>query len=81
MLDLGYTGVVGCGRTRLISVVDPILACISQYFMDLVGLSQIAELWVGQIKDLLPRILEEFGGIIFHKDVLVAEHLVILAHS
>lgn len=71
--------------------VEPVQACISRYFIDAVHLSHVAELWVGQVKDVLPRFMEEFGahsvrfaffdykGTIFHEDLATIELLALPA--
>mmetsp|Transcript_62829 Transcript_62829/g.205094 ORF Transcript_62829/g.205094 Transcript_62829/m.205094 type:complete len:881 (+) Transcript_62829:1687-4329(+) len=85
-------GQLGRGRGRAVSVeVDPVQACIARHFLDLAGCSEIAEVWVGQFRDVLPRAVEEFGvralglafldykGTIFHIDLASLERLLAFA--
>lgn len=81
----------GCGApcmTRVVTIeVDPVQACIARHFVDLVGLSQIVEVCIGQVKDVLPRVVESFGGrsaglifmdykgSIFHQDLALLERI------
>lgn len=92
---VGFTAVrlagAAGGRVALVTMeVDLIQACVARHFIDLAGLSAAAEVWTGQAKDLLARVLEEFGqgatsfafldhkGNIFHEDVCTAELLGLL---
>lgn len=54
-------------RTHCINVVsvelDSCHACVARHSIDLAGLSGTAEVWIGQVRDLLPRFMEEFGGL------------------
>mmetsp|Transcript_37281 Transcript_37281/g.69403 ORF Transcript_37281/g.69403 Transcript_37281/m.69403 type:complete len:549 (-) Transcript_37281:94-1740(-) len=72
--------------TDVISVeLDSCHACVARHSIDLAGLSCTAEVWVGQVRDLLPRFIEEFGmlslgyifmdqkGTAFHEDLLQLE--------
>eukprot|EP00747_Dinoflagellata_sp_TGD_P094648 gnl/TRDRNA2_/TRDRNA2_166191_c1_seq5.p1 gnl/TRDRNA2_/TRDRNA2_166191_c1~~gnl/TRDRNA2_/TRDRNA2_166191_c1_seq5.p1 ORF type:complete len:504 (-),score=79.15 gnl/TRDRNA2_/TRDRNA2_166191_c1_seq5:36-1547(-) len=61
--------------------VDPIHVCIARHFLDLAGISNIVEVSLGQVRDVVPRIVENFGantlgfifmdykGSIFHADL------------
>lgn len=43
--------------------LDACHACVARHAIDLAGLSASVEVWIGQVRDLIPRILEEFGGL------------------
>mmetsp|Transcript_110100 Transcript_110100/g.235064 ORF Transcript_110100/g.235064 Transcript_110100/m.235064 type:complete len:426 (+) Transcript_110100:3-1280(+) len=50
--------------TNVVSVeLDSCHACVARHSIDLAGLSGSAEIWIGQVRDLLPRFLEEFGAL------------------
>lgn len=61
--------------------VDPVHACIARHFLDLAGASRLVEVSIGQVRDVIPRIVEDFGvgtlgfvfmdykGSIFHCDL------------
>jgi len=83
-----FSGVLGA---RIMTVeVDPVHACIARHFIDLAGCSRIAEVSIGQVKDVLPRFVENFGfhalglvfmdhkGTIFHTDLESLELLNLL---
>lgn len=67
--------------------IDPIHACIARHVTDISRLSHITEVWIGQVKDLIPRLGEEFGemalnmvfmdqrGTTFHEDLEQLERL------
>jgi len=67
--------------------IDPIHACIARHVTDISRLSHITEVWIGQVKDLIPRLGEEFGelnlnmvfmdqrGTTFHEDLNQLEEL------
>eukprot|EP00928_Gymnodinium_smaydae_P066885 TRINITY_DN49847_c0_g1_i1.p1 TRINITY_DN49847_c0_g1~~TRINITY_DN49847_c0_g1_i1.p1 ORF type:complete len:347 (+),score=76.43 TRINITY_DN49847_c0_g1_i1:130-1170(+) len=76
------------GSNRVTTMeVDPIHACICRHVVDLAHLSHIVECWIGQVKDLIPRLLEEHGstslnmvfmdqrGTTFHDDLAQLEQL------
>lgn len=76
------------GSPRVVTMeIDPIHACITRHMLDLGRLSHVAECWIGQVKDLLPRVLEESGhftvnmvfmdqrGTTFHDDLAQLEVL------
>jgi len=78
----------GAPTARVMTIeVDPVQACIARHFVDLVGLSPIVEVCVGQVKDVVPRTVESFGGrsvglifmdykgSIFHSDLALLEQL------
>merc|ERR1712232_32234 len=66
-------------------------ACIARHFVDLAGCSQLVEVCIGQVKDVVPKIVEDFGssalgfifmdykGSIFHTDLEFLEQLGALA--
>lgn len=73
---------------RCVSIeVDPSQAVISRHLVDLGCLSDTVEVWIGQVRDVLPRIIEEAGahsvglifmdhkGMIFHEDTMALERL------
>eukprot|EP00746_Dinoflagellata_sp_MGD_P155181 gnl/MRDRNA2_/MRDRNA2_85240_c0_seq1.p1 gnl/MRDRNA2_/MRDRNA2_85240_c0~~gnl/MRDRNA2_/MRDRNA2_85240_c0_seq1.p1 ORF type:complete len:426 (+),score=68.05 gnl/MRDRNA2_/MRDRNA2_85240_c0_seq1:218-1495(+) len=87
---IGYTAMrLACSQS-LASVitmeVDPLQACIARHFIDIAGLTLRVEVWVGQARDLIPRLAEDFGsytigmvfmdhrGTIFHEDLAQIEH-------
>uniref|UniRef100_A0A7S1PN00 catechol O-methyltransferase n=1 Tax=Alexandrium catenella TaxID=2925 RepID=A0A7S1PN00_ALECA len=67
--------------------IDPIHACIARHVLDIARLSHIVEVWIGQVKDLIPRLGEEYGccslnmvfmdqrGTTFHDDLSQLEEL------
>lgn len=67
--------------------IDPIHACICRHTIDIARLSHIVEVWIGQVKDLIPRLGEEYGemnlnmvfmdqrGTTFHEDLFQLEEL------
>jgi len=67
--------------------LDSCHACVARHCIDLAGLSGSVEVWIGQVRDLLPRLLEEFGclalcyvfmdqkGTAFHDDLRQLELL------
>jgi len=71
--------------------LDTCHACIARHAIDLAGLSATTEVWIGQVRDLLPRLVEEFGGLslgyvfmdqkgtAFHEDLQQLELLGLLA--
>eukprot|EP00747_Dinoflagellata_sp_TGD_P109449 gnl/TRDRNA2_/TRDRNA2_170687_c0_seq1.p1 gnl/TRDRNA2_/TRDRNA2_170687_c0~~gnl/TRDRNA2_/TRDRNA2_170687_c0_seq1.p1 ORF type:complete len:376 (+),score=65.02 gnl/TRDRNA2_/TRDRNA2_170687_c0_seq1:400-1527(+) len=73
--------------------VDPVQASIARHFIDLAGLSKAVAVWIGQVRDLTPRLLEEFGagglgflfmdhkGQIFHSELARVEQMGLLAHN
>lgn len=76
------------GSNRITTMeVDPIHACICRHVLDIAKLSHIVECWIGQVKDLIPRLVEEFGssnlnmvfmdqrGTTFHDDLAHLEQL------
>eukprot|EP00746_Dinoflagellata_sp_MGD_P155880 gnl/MRDRNA2_/MRDRNA2_85595_c0_seq1.p1 gnl/MRDRNA2_/MRDRNA2_85595_c0~~gnl/MRDRNA2_/MRDRNA2_85595_c0_seq1.p1 ORF type:complete len:357 (+),score=40.32 gnl/MRDRNA2_/MRDRNA2_85595_c0_seq1:433-1503(+) len=80
--------------STIISIeVNPIQACIARHFVDLAGVSLSVEVWIGQVRDVMPRLVEEFSvqscgflffdhkGQIFHEDLALAERLVLLARG
>jgi len=95
---IGYTAIrlamllreLGGGRAVTVEV-DPIQACIARHFIDLAGVSNTVEVWIGQFRDILARPVEEFGarsmgfvfldykGTIFHIDLAAIEHFNLLA--
>merc|ERR1712139_590823 len=96
---VGYTAVrlarASCmqsqGSRAVVTVeVDPVQACIARHIIDLGRLSCTAEVWIGQSRDVLPRLLEEFSlrgvgllfldhkGQVFHADLAYAECLDLL---
>lgn len=79
------------GANRVTSMeMDPIHACIARHVIDIAKLSHIVEVWIGQVKDLIPRLGEEFGdftlnmvfmdqrGTTFHDDLSQLEELKLL---
>mmetsp|Transcript_50338 Transcript_50338/g.126792 ORF Transcript_50338/g.126792 Transcript_50338/m.126792 type:complete len:329 (-) Transcript_50338:66-1052(-) len=70
--------------------IDPIHACIARHVTDISRLSHITEVWIGQVKDLIPRLGEEFGelninmvfmdqrGTTFHEDLSQLEELYLM---
>lgn len=70
--------------------LDACHACVSRHAIDLAGLSQGVEVWIGQVRDLVPRLVEEFGSLsvgflfmdhkstAFHEDLQQAEVLGVL---
>merc|ERR1712187_358051 len=82
----------GMRTARVLTVeVDPVHACIARHFLDLAGCSQIVEVSIGQVRNVVPKIIDEFGarvlgfifmdykGSIFHSDLEFLEHLGALA--
>jgi len=79
----------GCNRITTMEI-DPIHACIARHTIDISRLSHIVECWIGQVKDLIPRLGEEFGrhnlnmvfmdqrGTTFHDDLSQLEELRLL---
>eukprot|EP00434_Breviolum_minutum_P019054 symbB.v1.2.016798.t1/scaffold1270.1/size227213/10 len=76
------------GANRITSMeIDPVHACIARHVLDLSRLSHIVEVWIGQVKDLIPRLTEEHGdmtlnmvfmdqrGTTFHDDLSQLEEL------
>merc|ERR1711920_147798 len=76
------------GSNRITTMeIDPIHACIARHFIDIARLSHIVEVWIGQVKDLIPRLAEEYGfrsvnmvfmdqrGTTFHNDLSQLEEL------
>lgn len=79
------------GSNRITTMeIDPIHACIARHVLDIAKLSHIVEVWIGQVKDLIPRLGEEFGtmnlnmvfmdqrGTTFHDDLSQLEELRLL---
>lgn len=76
----------GCNRVTTMEI-DPIHACIARHVIDIAKLSHIVECWIGQVKDLIPRVGEEHGcmnlnmvfmdqrGTTFHDDLSQLEEL------
>jgi len=76
----------GCNRVTTMEI-DPIHACIARHVIDIARLSHIVECWIGQVKDLIPRLGEEYGeasvnmvfmdqrGTTFHDDLFQLEEL------
>jgi len=70
--------------------VDPVQACIARHFIDIAGISPDAEVWVSQVRDIIPRLAEERSelsvalvfldhrGQAFHSDLQQLERLFIL---
>jgi len=70
--------------------VDPVQACISRHFIDIVGILPDAEVWVSQVRDIIPRLVEERSelgvalvfldhrGQAFHSDLQQLERLFVL---
>jgi len=55
-----------CGQPETGSLVvtielDLCHACIARHAINLAGLSDTVEVWVGQVRDVQPRIIEDFG--------------------
>jgi len=78
----------GPATARVMTIeVDPVHACIARHFVDLAGIARVVEVSVGQVRDVLPRALESFGGCslglifmdykgsIFHTDLELLERL------
>ncbi|CAK9053923.1 unnamed protein product [Durusdinium trenchii] len=76
------------GANRITSMeIDPVHACIARHVLDMSRLSHIVEVWIGQVKDLIPRLIEEHGemslnmvfmdqrGTTFHDDLSQLEEL------
>jgi predicted O-methyltransferase YrrM len=76
------------GSNRVTTMeIDPIHATIARHVLNLARLSQIVECWIGQVKDMIPRLLEEYGmlsinmvfmdqrGTTFHEDLSQLEEL------
>merc|ERR1712217_427040 len=73
------------GSTVVTMELDLCHACIARHMIDLAGLSSTVEVWVGQARDLFPRLTEEFGslslgfvfmdqkGTAFHEDLCALE--------
>mmetsp|Transcript_48001 Transcript_48001/g.148156 ORF Transcript_48001/g.148156 Transcript_48001/m.148156 type:complete len:543 (-) Transcript_48001:115-1743(-) len=52
------------GCANVVSVeLDACHACVARHAVDLAGLSGSVEVWLGQARDLAPRLLEDFGGL------------------
>uniref|UniRef100_A0A7S4QMP1 RNA-editing substrate-binding complex 6 protein domain-containing protein n=2 Tax=Alexandrium monilatum TaxID=311494 RepID=A0A7S4QMP1_9DINO len=79
------------GCTNVVSIeLDVCHACVARHAVDLAGLSGSVEIWVGQVRDLIPRTLEDFGalslcylfmdqkGTAFHEDLQQLELLGVL---
>jgi len=82
-------------RARCVDVVtcelDACHACVARHAIDLAGLSATTEVWIGQVRDLLPRFVEDFGrlsigyvfmdqkGTAFHEDLQQLEFMSSLA--
>lgn len=78
-------------RARCVDVVslelDACHACVARHSLDLAGLTGTAEVWIGQVHDLIPRLIDEFGclalcfvfmdqkGTAFHEDLAQLENL------
>lgn len=75
---VGYTAIrfgIMCSRRRqeeaapatgtgVVTVeLDLCHACIARHAIDLSGLSGVVEVWVGHVRDVIPRLSEEFGGL------------------
>mmetsp|Transcript_6158 Transcript_6158/g.13974 ORF Transcript_6158/g.13974 Transcript_6158/m.13974 type:complete len:404 (-) Transcript_6158:44-1255(-) len=82
------------GHHAIVTVeVSPVQACVARHFIDLTGLTVAAEVWVGQVRDVTPRLLEEFGergigllfldhkGQVFHRDLEQCERLGLLGRG
>uniref|UniRef100_A0A7S1WLI2 catechol O-methyltransferase n=1 Tax=Alexandrium catenella TaxID=2925 RepID=A0A7S1WLI2_ALECA len=78
----------GPAAARVITIeVDPVHACIARHFLDLAGVSFVVEVSVGQVRDVVPRLVDCFGaralgfvfmdykGSIFHADLELLEHI------
>jgi len=76
------------GAPRITTMeIDPVHACIARHVTDISRLSHITEVWIGQVKDLIPRLGEEYGesslnmvfmdqrGTTFHEDLSQLEQL------
>eukprot|EP00747_Dinoflagellata_sp_TGD_P120370 gnl/TRDRNA2_/TRDRNA2_173224_c0_seq2.p1 gnl/TRDRNA2_/TRDRNA2_173224_c0~~gnl/TRDRNA2_/TRDRNA2_173224_c0_seq2.p1 ORF type:complete len:358 (-),score=41.71 gnl/TRDRNA2_/TRDRNA2_173224_c0_seq2:14-1087(-) len=71
--------------------IDPIHVAISRHHLDCAGLSTAGEVWVGQLQDTMPRVLEAIGatstafvfmdqrGTTFHEDLQQLELLAAMA--
>lgn len=79
------------GGNRVTSMeLDPVHACVARHIVDIARLSHVVEVWIGQVKDLIPRLTEEFGemnlnmvfmdqrGTTFHEDLSQLEELSLL---
>jgi len=72
--------------------VDPVHACIARHFIDIAGIASVVEVSIGQVRDVVPRVVESFGaralgfifmdykGSIFHVDLELLEHIDAVAH-
>lgn len=92
---IGYTAIrLGCSICRsylhtpvMTLEIDPLQACIARHFVNLAGLARCVEVCIGQVRDLLPRLVEDFGsrsmsfafldykGNAFHEDMGSIERL------
>ena len=67
--------------------VDPLHVCVSRHMLNLGERAQVAEVCTGQVKDLLPRVLEDFGscaaGLVFmdHRGTRFHSELQLLENS
>jgi len=81
----------GLGAPHVVSCeLDSVHACVARHAIDLAGVSGAVEVWIGQVRDLVPRLLEELGGrstgflfmdqrgTAFHEDLLSLEQLEVL---
>lgn len=67
---VGYTAIrlarwasAACGPGRTVSIeVDPVHALLARHHLSLAWLAQLADVWVGQALDVLPRLPEEMGA-------------------
>lgn len=67
---VGYTAIrlarwaeAGCGPGRTVSIeVDPVHALLTRHHLSLAWLAPLADVWVGQALDVLPRLPEELGA-------------------
>jgi len=87
---LRLAGAVGAQRIhneawRVTSLeVDPIHVCIARHLLNIGGRASLAEVRTGQVRDLLPRIMDEVGehsiGLLFmdHRGTRFHEELYIL---
>eukprot|EP00439_Symbiodinium_sp_Y106_P071643 s489_g12.t3 len=85
----------GQSSLRLTSLeVNPLHVSVARFLLDMAGLSQVAEVRPGQVKDLVPQLVEELGfhstgvcfmdhrGTIFHQDFnLLLSHKVLGAEA
>lgn len=82
----------GPATARILTIeVDPVHACVARHFVDLAGISHVVEVSIGQVRDVLPKVVETFGsracglvfmdykGSIFHTDLALLERLTALA--